>query len=97
MKVKNDFEKNLIGALAVDIRHYWGDNVDSRLDLMITLCRKIDRNDLAEWLDYNRNNIYNDGRYLRDEFELYGKYTEDFVNSKEFEKYKDYFECLESI
>lgn len=58
-----DIKRRIVGALALDIREYWGENVGTRLAII---------EDLSEGAEYSTNGMYKayeDGRWFRDSWD----------------------------
>lgn len=55
----------LIGALALDIRGSWGDNVDYRLSIMRDLCDDVEKPAWKKDIEENSEDICFDGRWFR--------------------------------
>jgi len=68
----------IIGALASDIRGDWSNygDVNKRLYAMVNLSIDIQREDLIDWIEEHRNEIYSDGRTFRDWPGPYGTCTQ---------------------
>ncbi len=82
----------LVGALASDIRGYWGYGVDGRLCAMRALLTEVGEAELVEKLDELWDQIKEDGRYLRDCW--HGPYrdsTKAEVGDELYDKYVDIF------
>ena len=87
----------VIGALAEDIRGDWSNNVDDRINQMISLCCRLGEIKWLSELESNRLEIECDGRWLRDCWK--GPYGGEVTlqDLKNVGLDKDIFNCPESI